>query len=98
VNEWIQHQRKNDPLWHAQDDVESQPARTDTTGIALDLDRALAALPSPMRLCVVLSYHERLSHREIAALTGMQLGTVKTNVRRGSARLRELLSPYGASA
>ncbi len=98
VNEWIQHQRKQDPLWHAQDDVELQPARPDTAAVNMDLDRALAALPGPMRLCIVLSYHERLSHHEIAELTGMPLGTVKTNVRRGSARLRELLSPYGESA
>ncbi len=98
VNEWIQHQRKHDPLWNAKDDVESQPARPDTAAVSMDLDRALAALPGPMRLCVVLSYHERLSHHEIAELTGMPLGTVKTNVRRGSARLRELLSAYGEGA
>jgi RNA polymerase sigma-70 factor (ECF subfamily) len=98
VNEWIQHQRRNDPLWHAKDEAESQPARPDATAVAMDLDRSLAALPAPMRLCVVLSYHEMLSHREIAELTGMQLGTVKTNIRRGSKRLRELLSDYGETA
>ena len=98
VNEWIQHQRKNDPLWHASDEVESRPSRPEATAVGMDLDRALAALPGPMRLCVVLSYHERLSHGEIAALTGLQLGTVKTNIRRGSQRLRELLSAYGEPA
>jgi RNA polymerase sigma-70 factor (ECF subfamily) len=98
VNEWIQHQRKDDPLWHAKDEAELQAAPPDATAVAMDLDRALAALPASMRLCVVLSYHERLSHREIAELTGMQLGTVKTNIRRGSKRLRELLSDYGEPA
>ena len=98
VNEWIRHQRKNDPLWHAKDEAEAYPAPPDATAVAMDLDRALAALPARMRLCVVLSYHERLSHSEICELTGMQLGTVKTNIRRGSKRLRELLSDYGEPA
>jgi RNA polymerase sigma-70 factor (ECF subfamily) len=98
VNEWIQHQRKNDPLWHADGQLENLASRPEATAIGMDLDRALAVLPGPMRLCVVLSYHERLSHREIAALTGMPPGTVKTNIRRGSQRLRELLSAYGESA
>ena len=35
-----------------------------------------------------------MTHNEIADLTGMQLGTVKSHVRRGSKRLRELLSAY----
>ncbi len=61
----------------------------------MDLDNALAILPGRARLCVVLSYHERMSHGEIAALTGMQLGTVKSHIRRGAEQLRELLSAYG---
>ena len=32
-----------------------------------------------------------LSHEEIAATTGMPLGTVKTHVRRGLSRVREVL-------
>lgn len=98
INEWTQHQRRHDPLWNATGEAELQPAPPDATAVAMDLDRALAALPAPMRLCVVLAYHERLSHPEIAELTGMQPGTVKTNVRRGSQRLRELLSDYGEPA
>jgi len=42
----------------------------------------------------VLSYHERMTHNEIAELTGLKLGTVKSHVLRGSKRLRELLSAY----
>lgn len=60
----------------------------------MDLDRALAELPGLERLCVVLSYHEGMSHREIAATLDLPLGTVKSHVRRGAQRLRQLLSAY----
>lgn len=95
LNEWMQYQRKVNPAWNEEYDDSRQPAAGDRIAESMDLDRALAQLPPRMRLCVVLSYHERLSHSEIEALTGMQLGTVKTNIRRGSLRLRELLSDYG---
>ena len=57
----------------------------------LDLDAALAMLPPDARLCVVLAYSEGMSHTEISDSTGMPLGTVKSHVARGAARLRELL-------
>ena len=72
-------------------------SRADTTSVAMDLDRAMSTLPGPVSLCIALSYHERLSHPEIEALTGIPIGTVKSHIRRGSARLRELLSAYDES-
>jgi RNA polymerase sigma-70 factor (ECF subfamily) len=48
-----------------------------------------------VRLCIVLSYQEGLSHPEIAKLTGIPDGTVKSHIRRGSEKLRNLLSAYG---
>jgi DNA-directed RNA polymerase specialized sigma24 family protein len=50
-----------------------------------------------MRLCIVLAYHEGMTHEEITTLTEIPLGTVKSNISRGSARLRELLAGYGTS-
>lgn len=61
----------------------------------IDLDRALASLKENERLCLVLSYNEGLSHGEIAALTDLPLGTVKSHVARGAERMRELLAAYG---
>jgi RNA polymerase sigma-70 factor (ECF subfamily) len=66
-----------------------------TTGMVLDLDRALVKLPDPVRLCVVLSYHEGMSHAEIAKLTHIPLGTVKSHIRNGAHQLQQLLSAYG---
>ena len=69
VNEWMQYQRRNDPLWKADTlDGLDEPIEP-TPGLAMDLDRALAELPPKARLCVVLSNHERMSHAEISTLT-----------------------------
>lgn len=94
INEWLQYSRKNDPLGLTDGDTALPASRADTTSVAMDLDRAMATLPGSVSLCVALSYHERLSHPEIEALTGIPLGTVKSHIRRGTARLRELLCAY----
>jgi RNA polymerase sigma-70 factor (ECF subfamily) len=46
-------------------------------------------------MCIVLAYAEHMSHREISELTALPLGTVKSHILRGAARLRELLRAYG---
>ncbi|MGI9203497.1 MAG: RNA polymerase sigma factor [Woeseiaceae bacterium] len=98
INEWLQYVRKNDALRGATSDEVAVLSQQDQTSIGMDLDRALALLTEPVRLCIVLSYHERMSHPEIAKMTDIQLGTVKSHIRRGSERLRELLSAYDESA
>ena len=94
INTWLQHIRRNDPLRNADDEPEDGGDGDDTTGVAMDLDGALAALKDNVRLCIVLSYHEGMTHDEIADFTGMPVGTVKSHIRRGSERLRELLAAY----
>ncbi len=95
VNEWVDYQRSSNTYRDREYDDAVQPGRPASPAVAMDLDRALSTLPEPVRLCVVLSYHERMTHREIAELTDMQLGTVKSHVRRGSQKMRELLAAYG---
>ena len=53
-----------------------------------DLPRMLAALTREERITMVLCYAYGMSHREIADLTRMPLGTVKSHIRRGAARIR----------
>lgn len=50
--------------------------------------RACLALPEPQRVAVVLRYYERLEYAEIAALTGVAEGSVRSRVSRGLAALR----------
>ena len=94
VNEWLQWRRKKDPLRGAGDDEKVALANRESGSVAIDLDRALSTLPAPVSICIVLSYYERMTHEEIASVTGIKLGTVKSHIRRGSERLRELLSAY----
>jgi RNA polymerase sigma-70 factor (ECF subfamily) len=93
VNLWLQGLRARREL--LVDDVTALPlapvARAPDPSLALDLDRVLALLRPAERTCVVLCHAEGMSHAEIAAMTGWPLGTVKSHVTRGSARLRELL-------
>lgn len=70
-------------------------AQASMVAVQMDLDTALAALAPDARLCVVLAYSEGMSHAEISESTEMPLGTVKSHVARGAARLRELLHAYG---
>ena len=94
INTWLQHKRRSDPLEGADEHTGKESAQHDTPGIAIDLDQALGALPDDVRLCIVLSYHERMTHSEIEAFTGLPLGTVKSHVRRGTQKLQEMLSAY----
>ena len=94
VNTWLQYLRRNDPLRNAVEIEEITQARKDTAGIAVDLDQALGALSDDQRLCIVLAYHERMNHAEIAGFTGLPPGTVKSHIRRGTISLKERLSAY----
>jgi len=94
ISIWLQHLRKNDALRGADELAEGVLPQHDATGEGLDLDAALATLPGPARLCIVLSYHEGMSHPEIAELTELPLGTVKSHISRGTKRLQQILSAY----
>ncbi len=94
INTWLQHKRRNDPLEAVEEHAETAIAQQDSPGIAMDLDRALATLPDDVRLCIVLSYHERMTHAEIEGFTGLPLGTIKSHIRRGTQKLQELLVAY----
>jgi len=96
ISVWLQHIRKKDALGAANEMTGTEQPQHDMTGMVLDLDRALVRLPDSVRLCVVLSYHEGMSHGEIAKLTQMPLGTVKTHIRNGAHQLQQLLSAYGS--
>ena len=68
--------------------TESHVTRNHDAGVA-DLPRMLASLTEEQRVAMVLCYAYGMSHREIAELTEMPLGTVKSHIRRGAARIRD---------
>ncbi len=99
ITVWLQTIRKKDPLWRAEEVGEDEIDHVlhHSTVVDIDLDQALATLPEHMRLCIVLSYHEGLSHQEIAEIVTMPLGTVKSHINRGTRRLQQILAVYSNS-
>lgn len=56
------------------------------------VEGALAELPLEQRDLIELAYFAGFSHAELAARTGLPLGTVKTRIRLAMMKLRELLA------
>lgn len=57
----------------------------------LALEKAMAELPAEQRACVALCLAADFSHAEAAEALGVPLGTVKSHVSRGRARLLQAL-------
>jgi RNA polymerase sigma-70 factor (ECF subfamily) len=93
INCWLQHRRSVKPV-EPLPELESEGMRVHEQ---LDLDAALSRLPEDVRLCLVLAYAEGMSHAQISQCCALPLGTVKSHISRGAARLRELLSGYGGA-
>jgi RNA polymerase sigma-70 factor (ECF subfamily) len=55
------------------------------------IQQGLALLPEDQRIVVVLSDIQGLAYEEIAQVTNTNLGTVKSRLSRGRARLRDIL-------
>ena len=70
------------------DNVESSAAESETK---LTMNSALANLPEAQRKVLVLAYFDGLSQSEIADRLKEPLGTVKTRMRSGIQRLRDML-------
>jgi RNA polymerase sigma-70 factor (ECF subfamily) len=81
---------------------ESGAAVPGTRGeIAVEAERAARAvgrLAADQQRVIALAVMDGLTHSEIAAATGMPLGTVKTQMRRGLMQLRTLLGTNGVDA
>ena len=58
------------------------------------VDAALGELDEEQRIVLVLRDVEGQSYEDIAEITGLQLGTVKSRLHRGRQRLKEALAPY----
>jgi len=81
-----------EPHWTSQsvpaEAPESYAARKE---LSVFLERALSTLQEDQRLAVILSDVQGFGYDEIAEICGVAVGTVKSRISRGRARLRDLL-------
>lgn len=79
--------------WIESDETEARllPSPEVPTGLRMDLDQAIAALPPMARQVLVLYDVEGYEHREIGKLLGIAVGTSKAHLFRARRMLREKL-------
>lgn len=71
------------------DDPEKHAQQNQTAKVVVN---ALSQLTEAQQKVISLAYFKGMSNSEIANHTGLPLGTVKTNIRRGMLKLREMFS------
>lgn len=69
--------------------IEEAAEATELRGV---IRTAMDALPEAQRRVIELAYFEGLSQREIAAFLDEPLGTIKTRMRLGMQKLKDLLA------
>ncbi len=90
--------------WRAQQESELEDSKAellnaDTAApeLALDFDAALRCLSDNQRTALLYCVQLELTHEEAAVVLDMPLGSVKTHVARGKAKLRQLLQDWAPS-
>ncbi len=80
--------------WELPADDPSPDDRLATKEFYEQLHGAIADLPEAFRTTIVLREIQGLAYEEIAEITGVSLGTVKSRIARARARLQATLQPY----
>jgi RNA polymerase sigma factor (sigma-70 family) len=87
---WRRHRSKEDGVEDLEAFESSRPPAPE--GAAVDLEKAVATLPDRARQLFVLHDVEGYRHEEIAQMTGLAVGTSKSQLHRARMLLREALA------
>jgi RNA polymerase sigma-70 factor, ECF subfamily len=94
-NQWLkrvrlpQHQAGCEQADHRTPETEAQRGE-----VAAAVASAIAALPDTQREVLILAHYEQLSLAEIAEITQLEIGAVKSRLQRARATMRETLAAY----
>jgi RNA polymerase sigma factor (sigma-70 family) len=104
----LDHLRRTPPVRASMDDDEGPAARRHADGLVaspveqvaeqLLVADALQQLEPRRRAVVELAFYSDATHQEIAQRTGIPLGTVKSDIRRGLEAMRRYLEGFDAAA
>jgi RNA polymerase sigma factor (sigma-70 family) len=91
--------------WRANQESELEGSTSDAhddtspaTDLAVDFDAAMRCLSENQREALLYCVQLELTHEEAAVVLDMPLGSVKTHVARGKAKLRQLLQDWAPGA
>lgn len=83
--------------WEPAESKDEHPVElAEQAALRRHLEAALGDLPEDQRLAVILFDVEGYSYEEIAEISGVAVGTVKSRLHRGRGRLREILNEHEA--
>lgn len=97
-NVFYDYKRKNLPQTDSREvalDAHSSIVRGEGAGMRLDIHTALAILKQEERMCITLQQIDGYAIDEIATITGMPTGTVKSHLSRGKEKLVNYLKQNG---
>jgi RNA polymerase sigma-70 factor (ECF subfamily) len=86
---------EHDPSKHAHHTVEEDAAASDRAEI---LKRVISTLPEAQREALKFAFYRGMSQREIAAHTGIPLGTIKTRLELAVRKVRTAILAIGGAA
>jgi RNA polymerase sigma factor (sigma-70 family) len=83
---------ETEPQWTSQTEIGEDPEQhASRHELSVFLERALADLADDQRMAIILSDLQGHSYDEIAQITGVAIGTVKSRISRARTRLREIV-------
>ncbi len=93
LDQYRKHKRREDLFDQRPDDSEAESH----PGLSVDVERAMAKLEPECRAVVMLCLGYGMTHQDVARITSIPLGTVKSHVSRGKSKLRSFLAAYEAA-